>query len=462
MSIPCFLVIVATITDHFHSNKNHKLVLFCYVFSARFSFKSLFFYEPNTRNLNHLHGFRLVMTQFVIFQHVLGFFLMALPFYNQVNLYNIVDMPFTNGKLMGFYVNNFFFFLSPFLLSLNVFGKKVKLMTISDILFITFCRYVRVTLPYLFVICFIAGPLMTLSSGPIWPYTVQLQNICRSHWLEKLLYIENLRNKTNSASQCVLGEWYLSADMQLYLFAIPLIWLINKQKKLGFFCVALAVLISVTVHGVYIKTQNIPHFISLSNAIHGGNIKTQFAVGPSGQPLYRISSTGFGIATGYLFIKYQPNIKSLTKLQSIFSLSVVTFYIFFMEFIGNFYVKDHHMSKSMQIFCGTVGNIFVLLSYSVIILYCYFNPLSWLKFILSTKIAVILGKLCFGFYLFHGSAIALHFFSFKNSQEISYLNQWYNFTAVTTLSGCGALLLYLTIESPNERLFKYWFRDSKN
>ncbi|XP_055306590.1 nose resistant to fluoxetine protein 6-like, partial [Sitodiplosis mosellana] len=86
-------------------------------------------------------------------------------------------------------------------------------------------RYLRLTPILGFLVLFDPSLLKFLGSGPIWPLLVKPTSICGSYWWSALFYIQNYVQPG-----CYAYAWYLSVDMQLFLIAPALVYLIYKFK----------------------------------------------------------------------------------------------------------------------------------------------------------------------------------------------------------------------------------------
>lgn len=116
-------------------------------------------------------------------------------------------------------------------------------------------RYLRLT-PFLAIsILFSMSLLRYFGNGPLWPNTIDnLSKQCERNWWSTLLYIQNYYNPKDIVSftiifytichfsrnsndflfnfpKCLAHSWYLSVDMQLFVFAPLIVYLIHRFES---------------------------------------------------------------------------------------------------------------------------------------------------------------------------------------------------------------------------------------
>ena len=85
-------------------------------------------------------------------------------------------------------------------------------------------RYIRLTIPYAFVIASVII-LPLIASGPILFTKAQWScEGCKQYWWQNLLYINNFGDLYDNALSCLGMAWYLCCDMIFYWFALPIIY----------------------------------------------------------------------------------------------------------------------------------------------------------------------------------------------------------------------------------------------
>lgn len=66
---------------------------------------------------------------------------------------------------------------------------------------------------------------LQLAVGPMWRVFIEHGINCEAHWWKSLLYVQNY---VNPDAICLAHTWYLSVDMQLYLVAPLLAYLLYR------------------------------------------------------------------------------------------------------------------------------------------------------------------------------------------------------------------------------------------
>lgn len=128
-------------------------------------------------------------------------------------------------------------------------------------------RYLRLT-PFLAIsILFSVSLMRYFGNGPLWPNTITLlSKQCERNWWAALLYIQNYYNPIDvvsfillfrilfahfscnvcvflsNFSKCLAHSWYLSVDMQLFVFAPLVVYLIYRFESKGALGMVLLVL----------------------------------------------------------------------------------------------------------------------------------------------------------------------------------------------------------------------------
>ena len=90
-------------------------------------------------------------------------------------------------------------------------------------------------------------------NGPLWVSQVRgwLER-CDRAWLPSLVFVSNFW-PGHMADFCLKHLWYLPNDMQLFLIALPLLWLFFRSR--GLFFAALALLTTGCLIGLAVITQ---------------------------------------------------------------------------------------------------------------------------------------------------------------------------------------------------------------
>ena len=156
-------------------------------------------------------------------------------------------------------------------------------------------RYIRLTITYAFII----GLLVTygkLFRGTLEDPIMNMVEACEEQWYWNLLYVNNFWN--DNGNLCLNQSWYLSTDMQLYVFS-PLIlyplWRIRGKFRKAVLCLFWTVLALVIPFAVTIAKDFPIHYRSTTESIEGDFFKWFYHA-----PWMRLTTYLPGIFTGLL------------------------------------------------------------------------------------------------------------------------------------------------------------------
>ncbi|KAK0413654.1 hypothetical protein QR680_006927 [Steinernema hermaphroditum] len=222
--------IAAAIYDYFIL-PHHKELPYFKSFAMKL-FLSFSFYTNiveifNTESANKpgqigpIHCMRFFSMSWVILGHTLGVFLAYSN--NPVDVLEEVKYVSTQIIINAYYAVDTFLFISGLLVAFIWFKsfKKNRRQTMSLPAWILYYvhRLLRLSPPYYIAILFYTFVFRTfLYNMPVY-MTEVLADPCPKNWWINLIYLNNF---INYQEQCYLVSWYLSTDLQIYIFA-PLI-----------------------------------------------------------------------------------------------------------------------------------------------------------------------------------------------------------------------------------------------
>ena len=95
-------------------------------------------------------------------------------------------------------------------------------------------RYVRLT-PATMLVIALSMYAYHFGDGPLWfEATQKAHQSCAQNWWRHLLHVANF---IDTRQMCFIHYWYIAADMQLFLFAPILLYLLNKYRKFASFLI---------------------------------------------------------------------------------------------------------------------------------------------------------------------------------------------------------------------------------
>ncbi|KAL4432266.1 hypothetical protein ABPG74_020234 [Tetrahymena malaccensis] len=193
-------------------------------------------------------------------QVVLGHcFLINLSYYSNFNDFDIVQKePFTLFILGCFYSVDVFFMLGGFFLAYVVADPKVSqnfqvknfLKMLLSYFLAVVNRLSRILPTYFIAIYIIWQYLSQIGQSPTWSQVELFSGVCDEDKWKKILFIDNLYDQPIN---CVVWTWYLSNDMQMFVFSLILMVIYANNKIIGkiFIYVALGVFIGLAIHYAY-------------------------------------------------------------------------------------------------------------------------------------------------------------------------------------------------------------------
>lgn len=133
----------------------------------------------------------------------------------------------------SFYAVDVFFLLSGFL-SAYVMLNKFFTSSCINIPMIFFHRIYRLIFPVLFFVLFVLTFGYFLGDGPIWKSEMeQIIDPCYKKFWEPILFVQNLIPASDK-TKCLRWLWYVSSDMQAFLFIPFQVLAYRKRRYIGY------------------------------------------------------------------------------------------------------------------------------------------------------------------------------------------------------------------------------------
>ncbi|XP_075234537.1 nose resistant to fluoxetine protein 6-like [Lycorma delicatula] len=211
-------------------------------FSARNNLKCLLEKDNNPKSIKSLHGLRFISALIVLAVHRVQRDSQPLT-----NLF-ILDEEIRKWKnlilINGYIFVDVFFFIGGLLVSYSLINKykKSNRIKLNDCLQLYLRRYIRITPP---VVLMIMLTLLTniFCLGYFCDKLEGRRHNCERYWYATLLYVHNF---IDPHSMCVPQAWYLSADMQMFMFSPILLYIAAKRPK-GIFHVLFSLIVMNTL-----------------------------------------------------------------------------------------------------------------------------------------------------------------------------------------------------------------------
>ncbi|XP_058444124.1 nose resistant to fluoxetine protein 6-like [Malaya genurostris] len=360
------------------------------------------------KELQFLESFRFVQIYRVILLHVIVGVIKA-PTVNPESIEQMLSNPAAITYVADFqnYVQTFLS-ISGMLLAVNFLEHTRKNPNFSINYFWDrlVARIIRLVPAYLFIMLLEVSINRRFQGGPVGQHFIgATRDKCRQIWWINLLFINNF---LHTDQPCLIQMWYLATDLQLYAFsigALMLIWRWPVLKKYVFAAISIWGLGFVTLI-VYVRSipPVMTEDLKLSPWYNFGH--RYFLLY---QPFYTNITVYFaGILAGFLYHRYRESRQEVLN-SRFFKLVFYTLLMmqFFAIFSVSWVVRNQdtlHPILSAIYATGFKYNWGVLST--VIQLQTALLPQqSRFRSFFSHPIFVVLGKLCYSFYLIHFSII---------------------------------------------------------
>lgn len=415
--------------------------------------------------LNIFDGVRFFSALWVLTSHSFVF-LLIFGFYN-INDMNSFAKSITGSIIIsGYFAVDVFFYLSGFMLYLYIVKymySSNKAPTIKVFVIGIGKRFFRLLPLMLFTLYLFVPLLIYFSRGPNADKLIGFNQDCNSIGWRNVLYISNF---FNDKSQCAGHMWYLTNDMQFYIFFMGLLMVFTNKHKRSL--ILLIIFISSIIYSIYISIREEYGFNDISHM--SNQMNNSFFIDFYIKPWIRVNPYIIGIFSCEFYINsklYMKNRNDDTNYQNfyqkinekiekstIFTYALLTFSIFSMNFsiFSTYITNNYKISMSLQgIMQGLNKDLFVF-GLSIMIHLCFLDRFTFIHKLLSFRIYNILGKFTFGLYLIHIYILGLFY---TNSDSFSYFNPIQVFihsVGIIAISFLVSIVLSLIIESPVVRI----------
>ncbi|KAM7304836.1 nose resistant to fluoxetine protein 6 [Ixodes scapularis] len=467
LSTLLILVVIATVLEwiierHFSSQKRSHgapmqiLLFFSAITNTRFLLNTEL--KPENEPLRFMAGFKVIMAFWVVFGH--AYILVQPGFYHA--LYHMAD--FTEDPSFQLVQNAFlsvttFFYMSGFALSYVATTSREQIIRNNKFLIYingVVRRYMRLTIPaaVLILAVFI---LPLLGSGPADEDTYMLMiNGCVRNWWTVLVHTNNFNP---DGEMCLLHLWYLSVDLQIFVFvAFPLGLMLLRYPKSA--CLA-AVVVALALNCL-VSSQVYLHdlFYGFTSGSNDGEKLARTMTYTYLRPFPQVSSYLTGVLCGYISAQHK-NVSLHPILQAalwVTSFGLACFVMFVTYDWNNGHLPGVVVSALYAGFHRHLWSlVFVWPFYA-----CATGRGGLINKFFGWTFFFPLSRLAFSIYLVH-----VLIYGLRQIRMRTYVNgdEYFLFTTslgVFTLSTFFGYLLYLTVEAPLIGLQKLIFDRASN
>uniref|UniRef100_A0A7E4V5R8 NRF domain-containing protein n=1 Tax=Panagrellus redivivus TaxID=6233 RepID=A0A7E4V5R8_PANRE len=377
-------------------------------------------------NIGPIHCMRFFSMCWVVMGHALIFYMEL-----SINPLNFVDMQ--KHRIFGIINNSFFsvdtFFWQSGLLLTFVWLKKYKqnkqqVMSVQAWILFYVHRIVRLSPAYYLVIAFYTWIYMPFGTKNMVLDAEFGGDMCAKNWWVNFLYLNNaIRYK----EQCYGVSWYLSADMQMFIFT-PLILIPLAIKRI--YGIVTALIIIALSTGVHVFQMYHYYFPPTVGAFTGGNdprmtVDTMtYMVLMYDAPWIRCQVYIVGMLTGVLL----QTVKKL-KLPYIVQLLgwIMTLAIAYgCLFTLKGYFNGDVVPLGWRTLFSAASKPLWGIALSWIVVTCYYGYGSFINSFMSWSIWVPVGRLSYATYLIH--IIVVNYLIGQNQQPFVFANFFQMFT----------------------------------
>ncbi|GFQ76392.1 nose resistant to fluoxetine protein 6 [Trichonephila clavata] len=347
-------------------------------------------------------------------------------------------------------------FLNGYLFSREYAGKSGEISWLNFYI----KRFLRITPLHLMVFWTYTTLFTYTGSGPLWP-NYDTNPVCRKYWWWDLLYINNFLSNWR---QCLVVNWYLAVDMQLYVMSPLFMVALLRRPRLGYGLMTLLICGS-SVYNFLTTMQYdlVDGIVSFSNYfkdrdlfLHRFNLYLNTIYGKTHT---RMAPYFVGLALGqYLWNRGISKAKSSNKM--ILCCGWIMTAILMWICLWVFYFSEGTLLRSS--FYNSTSDLLFSFGIAWIVFVCVTEQGGFVNRLLSLKVFLPLSRLSYCAYL---TNIILLTYYFLSSEETgtrwSTITTIYIFIYVIFWTYLISFLASLFLEIPVSRLFQCYISKRK-
>ncbi|XP_076301783.1 nose resistant to fluoxetine protein 6-like isoform X2 [Lasioglossum baleicum] len=415
-------------------------ILLC--FSANTNAKQIFTFESGADSLPALHGIKFISMIWVIFGHTAYFsysYMVNLPLAT-MSLDVIIGKVVSNAT----YSVDTFLCVSGFLMgSINLKAMHKKNTTVTlrrsmvELIEQTIKRFIRLTPAYLIVI-FIAILNYTHSEKTS---TYQMYDspgyYCSKYWWRNLLYINNFYSWDEL---CLSWSWYISNDMQFFIYGTILLLLYTWRSYIGLSLGAVTLISCILSNGyLAYDLDYVPTVDNMMRTLTVLYIRPWLRIGPF--------IVGLFTATIMNKMNYKLNLTTKSKILG-----------WTMGVLCNCSILFGGMERNMPLLISVIYTAISRILWGVgiswLIVACITNNGGIVNQILSFKLWIPLSRLTFSAYLIHPLVISTINLNNSYPQYFDLLTASIMALGFAVMTYVCSVMLSLVAEAPAIKVFK--------
>ncbi|XP_052741526.1 nose resistant to fluoxetine protein 6-like [Bicyclus anynana] len=398
-------------------------------------------------SLECVDGIRAVSMLWVIFGHT--YCLTMLTFVQNVQAVKQWLTSFTSVWVNSAPITvDTFFLLSGVLCVYTVVGKITRWRFITSLHMFYLYRILRI-LPLLAAVILLQASLFhRMSDGPMWLNMGHMVLMCRRRWWSALLHVQNY---VKPMGICLYQTWYLSVDLQLYLFSpAVLVWLFGSQA-VAWCALGTIIMVSLVLSTTFSFLYNYSAALANPGRVDQfGDYFTDYYI----NTLTRAPPFFVGMMYGYLLLRCKGRKIRINKIL-VWVIWVMAFLLMAFCIFTTYPVmqEDFHL-QALDNFLNSYMRAIWALAVGWLIFACvhgYGGPINWF---LSLQMWKLPARLSYAMYLTHypimmvsnGSMVGTHFFTDGNTI--------YRALGDLAFATIAAFVLSITIDAPCSTLQK--------
>lgn len=347
-----------------------------------------------------------------------------------------------------FYAVDTFLLMSGLLLSYNIRQSKTAFQLVLYLI----RRYFRLMPSVCVLILIWTFVRPYCATGPIWFETQNDVGQCQRFWWTNLLLIQNFYPESIKSS-CIGWLWYLAVDWQLCCIACILLFLLSRGRRMLFWSLTLLLIVcSIAVQMVLVVTYEVGANPAAALLHSDSTAFWKYMNVILSKPYCRAVPFLAGLLLGQKLNSERDTLISMNKkyvfcgwivclvlgLSSIYSLYPLMF--------------GYNYSPVASAICQSLVSV----AWTLATAWCIYasrhllaGPLNCL---FSWKGWVVLSRLSFGAYLFHGVVLQSFFQSLHQSFLLSDVSVMSVYLMALSLSFVASVPLYLCVQCPVHRM----------
>lgn len=351
----------------------------------------------------------------------------------------------------GTYSVDTFFFIGGFLLTyvfLQAIGKETKPKSLKsrmyDLLLGIVKRYIRLTPAYLVVILLSILNFNWYDKVSLYAMSENESSLCTKYWWRNLLYIHNFYEFDN---MCLSWSWYLSNDMQFFIFGSFLLILSTKYQNVAVGLGATAFFASILSAGyVTYDMDFVPMLDKQMESLTYIYIR----------PWTRIAPYLVGMATAVYLIKRNCKLHLSKK---------VLLAGWMLAILCNCSVLFGLVERDISLFLSVLYTSLTRAAWSIgiawLVIVCCTNHGGIVNKFLSLALWVPLGRLTYAAYLINPFIIISIYRSSNYTWYIDILSIGSMFLGVLVATYCSAIVISTASEVPFIRILRVITRQNR-